>query len=197
MKDYTHTSSPVIEKIEANFESEAAKKYDLPLLHNLYEQVRYRFLPANVVYKMMVEEHYRFNHILECIDEVEFTQWYNEMLRINPPTIEVGTPCTIYYYSDRRAATVTMVEYYKDGRKDAAGNRIPKVIGTNLNEVKCIDYYAGEYEVIPMTDPEALKKVHDKFTFRKHGRWIMEGQQVHDGCSLGIGYQSHYIDPSF
>lgn len=197
MKDYNHTSSPVIEKIEANFESEAEKKYDLPLLHDLYEQVRYRFLPANVVYKMMVEEHYRFNNVLECIDEDEFTQWYNEMLRINPPTIEVGTPATVYYWSDRRAATITMVEYFKNSKKDAAGNPIPKKIGVNLNEVKCIDYYAGDYEVIPMTDPEQLKLVHDTFTFRKGGRWISEGNTTGDGLSLGIGYQDHYIDPSF
>lgn len=196
MREYTHTSSPVIEKIEANFESEAAKKYDLPLLHDLYEQVRYRFLPANVVYKMMMDEHYRFDDVLECIDEDEFTQWYNEMLRINPPTIEVGTPCTVYYYSDHRAATVTKVEYYKDGRKDAAGNRIPKLIGTNLNEVKCIDFYAGKYEVLPMTG-EDLGLVHDEFTIRKHGRWISKGNQTGDGLSLGIGYWNHYIDPCF
>ena len=171
MREYTHTSSPVIEKIEANFESEAAKKYDLPILHDMYEQVRYRFLPANAVYKMMVDEHY-------------------------PPTIEVGTPCTVYYYSDHRAATVTKVDYYKDGRKDAAGNRIPKLIGTNLNEVKCLDFYAGKYEVLPMTGKD-LGLVHNEFTIRKHGRWISKGNQTGDGLSLGIGYWNHYIDPCF
>lgn len=196
MRDYTHNSSPVIDKIEAKFTEEYQKKYDIPHLHDLYEEVRYHFQSAAAVYKAMLKEHYRYDDITDVLSEEEFTEWYNEMLRINAPIIEVGMPCTIYYYTDHRAATVTKVEYYKDGRKDAAGNRIPRVICTNLNEVKCLDYYAGHYDVIPMTG-DALKEVHDTFTIRKHGHWVMAGQQIHDGCHLGIGYWNHYIDPSF
>lgn len=196
MRDYTHNSSELIERIESAFTADHQKKYDIPHLHGLYEEVRYRFLTATEVYKAMLKERYRYDTITDVLTEAEFTEWYNEMLRINPPTIEVGMPCTIYYYTDHRAATVTTVEYYKDGRKDAAGNRIPRVIGVNLNEVKCLDYYAGNYDVIPMTGND-LKIVEDRFTYRKHGRWIMENQSLHDGCSLGIGYWSHYIDPCF
>lgn len=196
MRDYTHTSSPVIDKLEAKFTSEYEKKYTIPRLHDLYEDVRYHFLTAAYVYEAMHNEHYRYDDITNVLSKEEFTEWYNEMLRVNPPTIEVGMPCTIYYYTDHRAATVTKVEYYKDGRQDAAGNPIPRRISTNLNDTKCLDYYASNYEVIPMTGKD-LKIVHDVFTIRKRGRWIMEGQQLHDGCSLGIGYWSHYIDPSF
>lgn len=196
MRDYNHTSSPLLDKIEAKFTSEYEKKYVIPRLHDLYEQVRYHFQAADVIYKAMLKERYRYNDITDVLSETEFTEWYNEMLRVNAPTIEVGMPCTIYYFTDHRAATVTMVEYYKDGRKDAAGNRIPRRIGTNLNETKCNNYYTGDYDVFPMTGDD-LHVIHDIFTIRKHGRWIMEGQQLHDGCSLAIGYWSHYIDPSF
>ena len=200
MKDYTHTSSTVIEAIESKFTTDVQKKYDVPQLHDLYEQMRYRFQTAEYVYAGMENDHYRLSDILEVLTKEEFIQWYNEMLRVNPPTIEVGMPCTVYYsvyyYSDHRAATVTKVEYYKDGRKDAAGNRIPKLIGTNLNKVKCIDYYAGDYKVFPMTGKD-LEIVHDEFTIRKHGRWISKGNETGDGLSLGIGYWDHYIDPSF
>lgn len=197
MKDYTHNTSELLNQIEAKFTTDFQKKYDVPQLHDIYEQVRYRFQTAEYVYAGMENDHYRLSDILEVLTKEEFIQWYNEMLRVNPPTIEVGMPCTVYYYSDHRAATVTKVEYYKDGRKDAAGNRIPKLIGTNLNEVKCLDYYAGNYEVIPMTDPEQLKLVHDEFTIRKRGCWISKGNETGDGLSLGIGYWDHYIDPSF
>lgn len=197
MKDYTHNTSELLDQIEAKFVTDIQKKYDIPQLHDLYEQVRYRFQTAEYVYAGMENEHYHYSDILEVLTKEEFIQWYNEMLRVNPPTIEVGMPCTVYYWSDHRAATITKVEYYKDGRKDAAGNRIPKLLGTNLNEVKCIDYYAGNYEVFPMTDPEQLKLVHDEFTIRKHGRWISKGNETGDGLSLGIGYWNHYIDPSF
>lgn len=196
MRDYTHNSSELIERIESAFTADHQKKYDIPRLHDVYEQVRYRFQPAAVVYKMMLKERYRYDEITDVLDEATFTEWYNEMLRINPPTIEVGMPCTIYYYSDHRAATVTKVEYYKDGRQDAVGNPIPRRISTNLNETKCLDYYASDYEVIPMTGKD-LQIVHDVFTIRKYGHWIMEGQQIQGGCSLGFGYWSHYIDPSF
>ena len=196
MENYDHSSSPIIEKIEARFITEYEKKYVIPRLHNLYEKVRYHFRTADYVYMAMRNERLHYEDITNVLSEDEFTEWYNEMLRINPPIVEVGMPCTIYYYTDHRAATVTMVEYYKDGRTDAAGNRIPCRIGTNLNRTTCKDYYAGDYDVIPMDEYE-INIIHDVFTLRKNGHWIMEGQPLKDGCSLEPGYWSHYIDPSF
>lgn len=191
-----HNTSQLTELIESMFSAENMKKYELPRLYDLYENFRYRYMTASAVYEYMKND-FRFDTIRGMLPEEMFTNWYNEMLRINPPTITIGMPCTVYYYSDRRAATITKIEYYKDGRKDAAGNRIPRLLGTNLNEVKCIDHFKGEYEVIPMTDPGKLKLVHDEFTLRKHGRWISKGNQTGDGLVLGIGFWRHYIDPSF
>lgn len=91
----------------------------------------------------------------------------------------VGLPCTICYYSDKRAATVT------------------NIIGKNKievthNVVKCIDYYAGDYEVLLDLMPRT-----DIFTKRRNGRWVMEGQETKDGVQLMLHYQRHYIDPHF
>lgn len=91
----------------------------------------------------------------------------------------VGLPCTICYYSDRRAATVTRIISEKK-------------IEVTHNEVKCLDYYAGDYEVLPDLRPRA-----DIFTKRRNGQWVMEGQSVRDGVVLMLHYQRHYIDPSF
>ena len=91
----------------------------------------------------------------------------------------VGLPCTICYYSDKRAATVTRIISEKK-------------IEVTHNVVKTIDYYAGDYEVIPDLMPRT-----DIFTKRRNGQWVMEGQAARDGVVLMLHYQIHYIDPSF
>ena len=92
---------------------------------------------------------------------------------------EEGLGCTICYYSDRRAATVTRIIS-------------PCKIEVTFNEVRCIDYYAGDYEILPK-----LKGEPKVFTKRRNGYWVMEGQPYKDGVLLMLHYQSHYIDPSF
>ena len=191
MKNYNHISSPVIDKIESRFTTRSAKTHGIPMMHEVYETIRYQYLPAGVVYRMMMREHARYRKVTDVLKEDAFTEWYNEMLRINRPTIEAGMPCTVHYSADCRAATVTKVEYYEDGRTDAAGNPIPSRIGTNMNKVKCIDYYAGEYEIYPLSG-RAMKTVRDTFTLRKNGHWVGEGQESKDGCRLEVGVQRHW-----
>lgn len=91
----------------------------------------------------------------------------------------VGLPCTICYYSDKRAATVTRIISEKK-------------IEVTHNVVKTIDYYAGDYEVLPDLMPRT-----GIFTKRRNGQWVMEGQAAKDGVVLMLHYQRHYIDPSF
>lgn len=91
----------------------------------------------------------------------------------------VGLGCTICYYSDRRAATVTKIIS-------------PCKIEVRFNRTKCIDYYAGEYEILP--ELEGGSKV---FTKRRNGYWVAEGQPYKDGVLLMLHYQNHYIDPTF
>ncbi|WP_368336996.1 hypothetical protein [Parabacteroides merdae] len=91
----------------------------------------------------------------------------------------VGLGCTICYYSDKRAATVTKV-------------LSPCKIEVTFNQTKCIDYYAGDYEILP-----ELEGAPQVFTKRKNGYWVAEGQKYKDGVLLMLHYQSHYIDPSY
>lgn len=91
----------------------------------------------------------------------------------------VGLPCTVYFYTDRHAATVTRI----------LG---PNKVAVQDNIVECIDYYAGIYKIFPEVEPgEQI------FTKRKNGKWIMQGHPTKDGVRLLLHYQSHFIDPEF
>lgn len=92
---------------------------------------------------------------------------------------EVGLGCTVCYYSDRRAATVTKVV---SARK----------VEVRFNRTECLDYYAGHYNILP--ELEGGAKV---FTKRSNGYWVAEGQPYKDGVLLMLHYQVHYIDPGF
>ena len=92
---------------------------------------------------------------------------------------EVGLKCTIVYYSDYRAATVTQV---LTGRK----------IAVRFNATNCVDYFAGNYDILP--ELEGGEKI---FTKRRNGKWIAEGQECRDGVRLALHYQRHYINPEY
>ncbi len=92
---------------------------------------------------------------------------------------EIGLGCTVCYYSDKRAATVTKIIS-------------PCKIEVTFNQTKCIDYYAGRYEILP--ELEGCPKT---FTKRSNGRWVGKGQHYKDGVLLMLHYQHHYIDPHF
>lgn len=94
-----------------------------------------------------------------------------------------GMPCTIIYYSDRRAAIIT--HKYSDSK-----------VAVRFVATHCIDYYAGDYEI----DNNTIEYWNDEpqiFTRRRNGRWIAEGHTSKDGVALALHFQSHYIGPSF
>ena len=91
----------------------------------------------------------------------------------------VGLGCTICYYSDKRAATVTEIIS-------------PCKIAVRFNETKCKDYYNSSYEFLDELEGES--KI---FTKRRNGFWVAEGQAYKDGVLLMLHYQHHFIDPSF
>lgn len=115
---------------------------------------------------------------------IKLSDWCEQMQKAKYEAIknlvpEVGLGCTFCYYSDKRAATVTkIVSQCK--------------IEVTFNQTKCIDYYAGEYEILP--ELEGTPKV---FTKRRNGYWVAEGQPFKGGVLLMLHYQNHYIDPSF
>lgn len=112
------------------------------------------------------------------------SDWRDEMERRENEAIKaliprVGLPCTVYYYTDRHAATVTKI---------LSPNKV--VVQDNL--VECEDYYAGEYKILPEVEPSE-----QVFTKRRNGMWILEGHPTKGGVRLLLHYQSHYIDPHF
>lgn len=120
----------------------------------------------------------------ECPNGVELTDWWEQKKKARLQAIknlvpEVGLGCTICYYSDKRAATVTKIIS-------------PCKIEVTFNKTKCIDYYSGDYEILP--ELEGAPKV---FTKRRNGYWVSEGQPFKGGVLLMLHYQNHYIDPSF
>ncbi len=99
---------------------------------------------------------------------------------------ELGRGCTICYYTDKRAATITEVEYTKSGK--------PKAVVVTHNKVICKDWYADEYEILPELDERRI----DRFTLRKNGRWYEEGQETSpNSVVLMLHYQAHSIDPCY
>ncbi len=112
-------------------------------------------------------------------------QWKNEhdqrvLDAIRSIVPEVGLGCTICYWSDYRAVTITRIIS-------------PTKIEVTHNEVECLDYYGGRYKILP-----ELQDGHvDVFTKRRNGLWCMEGQPTKDSVKLMLHYQRHYIDPNF
>lgn len=97
------------------------------------------------------------------------------------PELKVGLGATMNLYSDRRAMTIVEVVS-------------PKEIVVAHNDVECLDYYAGSYEVKPTYN----KNRTCSFTLRRNGTWVEKDMPKENGCvTLTVGVQRHYIDPSF
>lgn len=107
-------------------------------------------------------------------------QYRRELKAIYAIVPEVGLPCTVCYWSDYRAATVTRIIS-------------PTKIEVTHNKVECLDYYGGRYNILPELEDGHV----DVFTKRRNGRWCMEGQATKDSVKLVLHYQRHYIDPSY
>lgn len=101
----------------------------------------------------------------------------NEAIKALIP--RVGLPCTVYYYTDRHAATITKI-------------LSPSKVVVQDNLVECEDFYSGKYIILPELEPGE-----QVFTKRRNGMWILEGHPTKDGVRLLLHYQSHYIDPHF
>ncbi len=115
---------------------------------------------------------------------IELSDWCDQMLNarieaIKNIVLEVGLGCTICYYSDKRAATVTKIIS-------------PCKIEVMFNQTKCLDYFASEYEILSDLEGEPMV-----FTKRRNGYWAAKGQSCKDGVLLMLHYQNHYIDPTF
>lgn len=113
------------------------------------------------------------------------TDWVDEAGAIFDETdaeICVGLGATMNLWSDRRAMTIVEVV-------------TPRKIIVQENKSRCIDYYAGDYEVLDELEGGMNKHV---FTLRRGGTWVEQGQPKGRGSvTLSVGFRVHYIDPSF
>lgn len=179
-------------------------QHTLDYLHREYDAMKWKFLTPERFLKYLAGQWY---HMSEFFGEPDknynrqwlpgaedlLSRWYTEVFKSDPPTIIPGeTGCTVHYYSDCRAGTITTVEYSKT-KKDIIGRPMPSKIHISLNETKCIDYYESNYEVLP-----ELWKDYGVWTLRKNGYWYQEGHPMQSGeVIVTIGERYHYIDPSF
>lgn len=98
------------------------------------------------------------------------------------PELKVGLGATMNLWSDRRAMTIVEVV-------------TPRKIIVQENKTRCIDYYAGDYEVLDELEKGMSKHV---FTLRRGGTWVEQGQpKKYGSVTLSVGFRVHYIDPSF
>ncbi len=105
-----------------------------------------------------------------------------EIFNAASPELNAGLGATMNLYTDRRAMTIVEVVS-------------PRKVVVQENETRCVDYYAGDYEVLD-TFADYMSK--HTFTLRKGGTWVKEGQpKKYGSVTLSVGYRRHYIDPSF
>jgi len=97
----------------------------------------------------------------------------------------VGEGATELMYSDRRAYFVT---YVSENGKECKIQRA---------KYKCLDYYAGRYEVQPDTEGEelTLKFRYGKWRVFYTHRWT--GETGWAPFKVAFGYAREYEDPSF
>jgi hypothetical protein len=94
---------------------------------------------------------------------------------------ELGEGASICMYSDRHACTVVGVgKRHVDVQRDEA-----KVVKGGVHNG------SAEYEYSRIPDAAVVR-----FSLRKNGRWIREGEPMHRGTSLSHG-RSEYYDPHF
>lgn len=96
--------------------------------------------------------------------------------------MKVGDGATVYYWSDRHAATIVGIKGRSVFVQEDIAKRIDK---GGMSEMQ-------EYEYSP--NPNAVVQ---EFTLRKNGRWIKKGEPQNRGTALGIGVRRQYYDFSF
>lgn len=140
------------------------------------EQNPYEFTQEE--WRTLNDEQKEDRYALQCQWKKEHeARWLEAVHNIVP---KEGLPCTIIYYSDKRAATVTRIISERE-------------VEVTYNKVMCNDYYAGDYKILQELE-DGLTYV---FTKRRNGMWVMKGQNVTHGVKLILHYQRHYIDPHY
>lgn len=95
---------------------------------------------------------------------------------------QIGMGATMFFGSDRRAATI--IEVIDDKTIIVVPDIAKLTGGSVLDENQQYQFERGN----------GMGQV---FTKRKNGRWIKSGQRMNNGTHLAVGHRSHYWDPCF
>jgi hypothetical protein len=153
------------------------KAYTIELTEKELEEMRH---DADVCKLNGYNFDYYLNEFLTCWKREEWPEVAAQVFAESNPELKVGLGATMNLWSDRRAMTIVKVV-------------TPKKIIVQENDTKCIDYYAGTYEIL-----DSLIERYHTFTLRRNGKWVEEGQPKQYGSvTLTVGFRHHFIDPSF
>ena len=153
------------------------------MLKTLEENSVYERLNGYTFEKWVKDPHWTIQDALENgeVTKEELQAEYAK-LRTKP---EIGDPCTVFLWSDRRGGTIVSVEFTKAGK--------PKRVGIRCNEYT----QSGPYDGTCTCKDELYGDI-DYYTLRKGGGWVKEGQPKNNGSVwLSIGHRHTYIDPNF
>ena len=153
------------------------KAYTIELTEAQYEGMR---KDAEVCKLNGHDFDYYLNQMLSFFMREDWPEVAAALFNEVDPVLAVGMGATMNLFSDRRAMTIIEVVS-------------PRKIVVQENNTRCLDYYAGNYEVL-----EELVGGTYTFTLRKNGTWVEEGQpKKYGSVTLTVGFRHHYIDPSF
>jgi len=100
------------------------------------------------------------------------------------PVPTVGMGATILLWTDRRAATIVWVS------TTGAALDVKEDTATRTDSYGMSD--AQQYEYAP--NPDAARV---RYTRRRNGKWVREGETMRGGLGLLIGVRNQYHDYSF
>lgn len=199
MEQNTFTTHPATTELTNRFNLD---ERTLRGLNDRFEIARWHFMDAEQFIASFKDNRHNVSGLFDFVAgegyekwkpgiKEALTAWYETMMADNFPEVAPGTPATIHYYSDHRAATVTAVEFFKG--KKLYGHPVPRKITLAHNNTECLDWYANQYKILDTIDDRA-----EVYTFRKGGRWYGEGCPAKWGeVTVSLGYRYHSIDPSF
>lgn len=112
----------------------------------------------------------------------------------NNLTPEVGMAATICMVTDRHPCTVVALEHSKwSGKLKAV-----RIAENDFKVVKGSEHDgSAEYEYTPVDMTKVKPEECQKFTLRRTGHWIRDGEPLKGGTRLVLGTRERYYDPHF
>ena len=99
------------------------------------------------------------------------------------PEPEIGMGATVLHWTDRTACTI--VEIPNATTIVVQPDKTVRTDGLGMSDAQSYDY---------SPNPDARKY---RYTLRKNGTWVTEGQSMKSGTRIAVGVRDSYYDYSF